>query len=407
MLEAMASTVPAARQGLLSSYLDMVRFCAAVAVVLGHARMHAFGPRDTGVVSAGAKLLYLTSTFAHNAVIIFFVISGYLVGGKLYLARRPGFGPKYLLDRATRIYTVVVPALLFGFAAMLVQQHFYGHAFQLTSDDCRGTAGQLMGSMVFLHRGFMETPCFDGPFWSLIYEVFYYLFFFSLAVALSTEKRSTRWAATAAFIGLGVYGLFEPHTLYAYSTIWLLGMVAAQPHPFRRPQILFTLSVAGLFFLQSAIRIHDPVTKWEVLATILMLGSIFLLRRWQPFDLPVAIGRVFTLGAAMSYSLYLAHAPAMNLLRGVLEGSFGIHLGIPISQGTPMFWYLIFLLTGLVAGWACWVLFERHTMTIRKAVEQWAGISRPSGHQPIPANEPVEGRPELPPRKATQTAGGQ
>lgn len=265
---------------LLSSYLDFVRFFAALLVVFGHAKLHAFGQGKVG-----DPIVFVTSAFPHLAVIIFFVISGYLVGGKLYSAGKEGFGPKYLLDRATRIYTVALPMMVIGFAIMLIQQYLYGHAFQLTGSDCRATAADLAGSMLFIHGAFMPTPCFNGPFWSLIYEVFYYLFFFAVALALSTHGR-TRYIAAAAAVVLGLYGLFEPQELYAYSTIWLVGMVIAHPEPLRGRQLVFTATVIFLFVLQALLRLHDPEMKWEVPATLLMVGSILLLRRWQPFDLP-------------------------------------------------------------------------------------------------------------------------
>lgn len=374
-----------AKNRLLSSYLDLVRFVAALCVVFGHAKLQAFGQ-----AKVSDPIVLVTSAFPHMAVIIFFVISGYLVGGKLYGAGRPGFAAKYLLDRATRIYTVALPMMVIGFAAMLLQRHLYGHAFQLTGSDCRAGFTDHAGSLLFVHRGFMPTPCFNGPFWSLIYEVFYYLFFFALAFALSNEGR-IRYLAAAVAIGLGLYGLLEPVALYAYSTIWLVGMVVAHPEPFRGRQLLFTIAVLVLFALQAALRLDQPEAKWEVAATLPMAGSILLLIRWQPLSPPPLVTRVFALGAAMSYSLYLAHAPAMNLLRGVAEGNAGVRPS-----------YSAFILAGFVAGVACWWLFERHTMTIRYALEKRAGIARPEAHQPIPGNEAIDGEPPLPSREATQ-----
>lgn len=389
---------------LLSHYLNLARFVAAMAVVLGHARLHVFGDRaeETGAIPALARLVWHLGDFAHVAVIIFFVISGYLVGGKLYYAGKPGFSAKYLLDRATRIYTVAIPALVFGFALMLVQQQLYGHAFKLRAGFCEGTAGQLAGSLIFLHRGIMETPCFDSPYWSLTYEVFYYLFFFSIAIAVTGQSTRGRAVAVGAAILLGLYGLLEPRQLYAYSTIWLLGMAAAHPHPFRGRQLLFTGGIVSLLFIQTALRFDDGEAKWELFASLLMVGSIVLLRRWQPFNLSERTARLAAFGAAMSYSLYLAHAPAMNLVRGILEGSFVQRLATPISHGTPLYWYPLFITVGALSGFACWAVFERRTIAIRFALERRIGVTRPLGHQPIPANKTVDGRPPLPSETATQ-----
>jgi peptidoglycan/LPS O-acetylase OafA/YrhL len=376
---------------LLSSYLDFVRFFAALLVVLGHAKLHAFGQ---GKVSDSVVLV--TSAFPHVAVIIFFVISGYLVGGKLYSAGRDGFSAKYLVDRATRIYTVAIPALTVGFLVMAAQRFLYGHAFSLTSDRCVAGAERLFGSLLFLHRGLMPTPCFNGPFWSLIYEVFYYLFFFALAIAIVGKGRAKIFGAIAA-IALGIYGVFEPRQLIAYSTIWLLGMAAAQAHPFRGRALWFTLAIVGVFLAQAFLRYDNAEPAFELLAALAMVGSILLLQRWQPFQLPAGLSKAFAFGAGMSYSLYLFHAPALNMTRSIAEDSFGWRLG---GLGTPLYWYPAFVLIGLVGSAGFWWLFERHTMAIRSAVERKLKIQ--TRHQSIPPNEPAADGPPLPSRDATQ-----
>ena len=389
-----------AKQPLLSSYLDAVRFLAAMAVVLGHARLHVFGPTEPGRLSPALKVTYLTGEFSHIAVIIFFVISGYLVGGKLYSAAKPQFVTKYLLDRATRIYIVAIPMLTFGFATMLIQQGLFGYATMPKGTICDGTIGQLAGSMLFIHRGFVETPCFNGPFWSLIYEVFYYLFFLAIAVAVTGSGRTRLWAIFAA-VALGIYGLLEPAEMLAYSTMWLIGMAAAHQTPLKGRQLLFTAAIIFLLCLQAVLRMDNPEAKWEVPVSLVMAGS-FLLLRGQAFQVPERVSSWFAIGASMSYSLYLAHVPAMNLLRGIADVSFGARLGVSLSQGTSLAWYALFVATGFLAGLACWWLFERHTMLIRTVIERRSGITRPEARQSIPTNAPSEGEARLPPRNATQ-----
>lgn len=379
---------------LLGTYLDAVRFFAAMAVVFGHARLHAFGNKETEPLSISQAIIYHTGDLAHLAVIIFFVISGYLVGGKLYKAHRPQFARKYLLDRATRIYTVALPMLLFGFATMLLQQKLYGQAISLRGDTCDGTAAELVGSLAFMHSGIMPGACFNSPFWSLIYEVFYYLFFFAVALALTTSDRRSRYVATAAAVALAVYGLFEPDTLWAYATIWLLGMAIAARSPLAGRQSLFTATVIVLLFVQTALRLDNPEAKWELVMSLLMAGSILLLRRCDTITVPRQVSLWLAAGAGMSYSLYLAHAPAMNLLRSVVEGETATKLGVPLSAGTPLHWYAAFIVAGTAAGVLCWLFFERHTMPIRRWAEGRIGIL----HQPVPDN--LTG--ELPPRLATQ-----
>lgn len=340
-------------------------------------------------------IVLLISSFGYFGVMIFFVLSGYLVGGKLYRAGDRGFSSKYLLDRATRIYTVAVPAMVFGFLLMVVQQQLYGHAFSLTLDNCSAGWESLTGSMLFLHKGFLANTCFNGPHWSLVYEVFYYVFFLAVALAWAGRGR-VRIAGGLAAILLALYGLLEPKHLWAYSTLWLLGMAAAQERPFEGRALTFTGLVTGAFIIQSTLRFDDPRARYASLAALLVIGSLLLLQRWQPFEPPEKVARAVRLAAATSFSLYLFHAPVMNFLRAIVEG-----LGVQLARGdSAIFWYLLFIVAGGSVSIGAWWLFERHTMAIRAAFERRFRIG--IYHQSIPRNEPAADGPSLPARRASQ-----
>ena len=66
----------------------------------------------------GAYAWWFLTGFPHQAVIVFFVISGYLVGGNV-IAKARGDEPflaKYFTDRVVRIYLVLIPVILIGWA---------------------------------------------------------------------------------------------------------------------------------------------------------------------------------------------------------------------------------------------------------------------------------------------------
>ena len=62
-------------------------------------------------------VFYFVTGLGHEAVVIFFVMSGLLVGGlslERYVARR--FVPsEFVIQRLSRIYIVLIPALMMGF----------------------------------------------------------------------------------------------------------------------------------------------------------------------------------------------------------------------------------------------------------------------------------------------------
>ena len=172
---------------------------AAWLVVAEHARSLIFA--DYGELQSPgilAKGFYFLTGFGHEAVMVFFVISGYLVGGKVWSLYREGrFGwRRYLADRASRLYAVLFVALLLG-AAMDWTGYLFFNKYGLYNHGYEGAIAVLgaapierMGLRDFLVNAFfLQTiagPTFgsNGPLWSLSYEWWYYVLFPMVLAAL-------------------------------------------------------------------------------------------------------------------------------------------------------------------------------------------------------------------------------
>ena len=102
-----------------STKLDLARAVAAALVVLSHLRGGFFASYDHLISNSHNAInygLFLLTRLGNEAVIIFFVLSGYLVGGSILAAWMSG-NPnwmKYLINRITRMWTVLLPALVIG-----------------------------------------------------------------------------------------------------------------------------------------------------------------------------------------------------------------------------------------------------------------------------------------------------
>src|SRR4051812_12768784 len=107
----------------LSARLDALRATLALLVVLDHAavlRLLAPAWAAPGIPAHAARVL---TGQGHAAVMAFFVLSGFLVGGSAWAAlRRDGDLAlrRYAFDRATRLWLVVLPALALGCAIDLL-----------------------------------------------------------------------------------------------------------------------------------------------------------------------------------------------------------------------------------------------------------------------------------------------
>ena len=103
----------------LSIWLDAIRGLAAVEVFLGHLRPVCFetNPQLPGLPGIVIKTFYFSTSLAHEAVVIFFVLSGFLVGGSVLAEFRETSSIRlwpYVAARVARIHSVLIPALLLG-----------------------------------------------------------------------------------------------------------------------------------------------------------------------------------------------------------------------------------------------------------------------------------------------------
>lgn len=116
-------------------WLDWIRFLAAFTVLASHARGVAFvayGDLESSSQGPVAFLAFLATRIEGEAVIVFFVLSGFLVGGRGAERLLNGtFRLKdYAIDRVSRIVTPLVPSLLLSAAiAPFINQDTSGWGF--------------------------------------------------------------------------------------------------------------------------------------------------------------------------------------------------------------------------------------------------------------------------------------
>ncbi|GAA5511082.1 acyltransferase family protein [Novipirellula caenicola] len=140
--------------------------------------------------------------FGHEAVVFFFVTSGFLVGGGVCECSRtrPLDWRRYLADRSSRLYAVLVFALLLGAMCDSIGSHYF-NAFGFYSNQTPHPVAVIGGPFVerldlshFLASLFMlqeiALPSFgsNDPLWSLAHEWWYYLLFPLLLSGFSKEN---------------------------------------------------------------------------------------------------------------------------------------------------------------------------------------------------------------------------
>ena len=183
----------------LSLYLDLVRFLAAAVVVLSHI-WPIMEPR------------FPLPWPGHDAVVVFFVLSGLVIAHTTSYPTRTA--AEYVIHRLARVWSVAVPALVLGVIVSLLIAR-------------SGRLGASVPSLlVLLSTSLANTlgiaeiwlrdaePPLNGAFWSLEFEVWYYIIFGLWVFS------SPRFRIALAFAGAFVAG----PKIVLLLPAWLMGV---------------------------------------------------------------------------------------------------------------------------------------------------------------------------------------
>lgn len=158
----------------VSFYLDLLRVLAAFYVFIYHVGSMEIGNNLVFATREYSENLGLTNRSAHYFVIIFFVLSGFLI---TMSASKPNMSLKFFIAaRLGRLYSVLLPALVLSIltAQILIST-------QIFDKDQIGNNSNLI-QRIILNISFLAeswnlnaTPPLNTPFWSVHYEFMYYL----------------------------------------------------------------------------------------------------------------------------------------------------------------------------------------------------------------------------------------
>jgi peptidoglycan/LPS O-acetylase OafA/YrhL len=376
-----------------SIVISLLRGLAAFIVAAAHLRAEMYpGLRTVADPSLWFKGFAFATGFAHQAVLVFFIISGWLVGGSLLNKMgRPGAVTNYAIDRATRLWTVLIPTfgltLLFGLGtgALLPGGIDFsaGNEFSALS-----FAGNLLG----LQR--VTLADFGGNYalWSLANETWYYVMFPLLVLLFSAHRTTSRIASGAA---LALAAVLLPVEIIMYFAIWLLGVA------FSRVRIDCGIGARCVWLvLLAATSAYCRLTgdnddfNQAMLGMDLVCSLMFLVmlaslqfKAAPASKLAQPLARAGKFFADFSFSLYVLHVPLIDLLQHIAVAQFGLRR---LSPSEPLhFAIYLGMLTALLAGaYLSYLMFESQTYRIRRLVKDL--VLRRGATQPEAAAAPAK-----------------
>lgn len=388
----------------LSLYLDTLRFAAALVVLLSHWAY----PRFTGTDHLWIRELNLGS----DAVVVFFVLSGLVIA---YAAdRKDRSGGQFLFNRATRLYSVVLPALLLTFlvdraGAALFPQAYEGWWYNDVPAPLFFLAGLSFANEWGIWGLRLGT---NGPFWSLSYEVAYYALF-AAAFYLRGVTRILALFCLVLLVGykpllllpawlLGVAvwrTIARPEFRLGPAAAWVFALLPLGLYGLALaadvPQTLLAMTAEGMGLAEDKarglLRFSDEVLWNNLLAALVavnFVGVAALSRQGAGLAVPERLRRALVWGAGGSFSLYLVHYPLLQFFGSALNGLREVPGHDLVLLG------LVFALSMVFAG-----LFERRLKAVRSAARAVAARLSPRGGQvprqqgaPAGRQDPVAGR---------------
>lgn len=327
----------------LSVYLDMVRLGAAVIVLLTHLWPIVFP-------------LNPLPWPGHSAVVIFFVLSGFVISH----AAQPDLGLReYALRRMARIYPVVIAAT--ALSALIL---YCGIPNIIHYGSPRGSNLQDIGAnLLFLGQSWMDLPLpYVGTLWSLDYEVWYYIIFGLWCY----YRHPLALMLAAAIAGPKILMLFP---------VWLLGVFLHRnliPVGRRWAMSLFVLTtLAGLAFF-----VTDAGIMLRELLRTFMPGLIEASKGSNQFAGDFILGLIVTINFMAAASLKMHRLVQFKTEIGYLSGFtfslyvFHLPLAILIWNGMQIHSPAMFFGLLVFGVWLLGMITEQRTKSYLSFLRQ-------------------------------------
>lgn len=354
-------------------WLDLIRALSAILVCAGHLRAAIFYSFSTGNVDSNLMSIpfYFLTSLGHEAVIIFFVLSGFFVGGSLLTKKNEKFlFAKYFIIRISRLWIVLIPALFFTYiidafiSKSILDGGFITSLNSGPNLDYSNSFLTLIYNTLFLQT--IISPVFgsNGPLWSLANEFWYYITFPLLLYFIGFLKSNENlFLPYKIFCICFILFLGTVHMLEGF-LVWLLGAIIFICNKnnivknFNRFHKFLLLSQFFIFLLFHKLNYTFMSDFFLALSFSLFLLTMLAIK--EDVILGERVKRVILMLSEMSYSLYLFHFPVVLLIYSLFFTNSKLNFDL---LGVLIFFLLLSLL--LLIGFLAWLCFERHSFKLR------------------------------------------
>jgi peptidoglycan/LPS O-acetylase OafA/YrhL len=309
---------------------DLVRGLAAIAVLVSHV-VDVYISRLTG---QDQRLVHAVDLLARHAVLVFFLLSGYLITLSILAnieSHRRFDALAYLSSRITRIYpplcgalaiVIIAWALIHGFGLPGAVRYGLPGDRYAPADAFSLSAPEIL-SVLAMQGG---LPVTDGPLWSLYAEFHIYILAMLGALAWSARTAARRYLWLALAVLLGLLWVWRWTWFSFFALVWLLGAAAALADPrqervraARRLRGLAAAAAAGALVLwlvtahNTDAWVVDRYPLWQGFVVQALCSVCYAYLLFRTTSLSRIVPAALVGSGNYSYSLYLIHCPLLLL----------------------------------------------------------------------------------------------
>lgn len=317
------------RHGTASATLDLIRFLAALAVLLGHAVSRYFGPYDSSGEQSLDELLFraIFSGYGSHGVTVFFVLSGYFIGFTVLknLMHSRFTWKSYVLRRIIRLWIVLIPGLVITYTLDYIGVTIFPDNMIYSKGEIFGSISQdslslthLIGNLFFLQTIAVPTFGTNTALWSLANEFWYYILFPVFLFIIISKRIFKKLIYTLAFLLISAFIGKEIFILFA---IWVFGVIIIflpdasklkRFHPIKTSLVIFILTLVAFRTM--------PLIEHQVFVRILVgllfaLSMVFILDSDREILKPSWYHNICRKLGGFSYTLYVLHIPLLGMGR--------------------------------------------------------------------------------------------
>jgi peptidoglycan/LPS O-acetylase OafA/YrhL len=353
--------------------LDFMRASAALLVVFAHSR--AFYFLNVDQIDQPGPLLwlfYFLTDLGHQAVVIFFVLSGFLIGGSLTQSIQQGRFDlvRYLIARFARIYTVYFPALvitqlIFLLGLVVLNDPAGGPLTSHLQLDFGGVSQAvcfLSGLQGFSCRAWEQNPAL----WSLGYEWALYLFAPAILLAfLWKASLGIRLLSLVLVCAIALTVCHYPTEAVFWFSAWFGGALSRHVLQSRPLPLPAGLAGAALVIAGMVLR-HERVATELESDSMIAIGAAVAIACRPLVSFPLA-PRFFGWAAGFSYTLYAIHLPLVFFTVAAFQGAGFPRVNVPPAPA-PFMEMGVTIAVCILAAFLVSLVFERRTGQFRAAL---------------------------------------